>query len=334
MVDLIKKLSEEIGVSGREERVSKLLLENYKDIAEKVIYDNLGSTFVVKEGKSEKRVMVCAHIDESGFIVKEINSKGYLKVISLGDIKLEDNIGQRVIVVNNLEEKINGVVVSIDKDVLIDIGATSNEDVIKNNIGLGNEAILKGEFTRLLNNRITSKALDNRVGCALGIELLNEVSKEELDFDLFVGGTVQNKVGFRGSITSTNLVKPDFSIVLDVLECKEKDEEGKLGEGLLVSFYDKGMMPNKKALRYLINICEENNIKYQHYYSLDQGDGGWIHKVLEGCPTLKISIPGKNIEGNSTIIHMNDYENAKKALVEIIKSLRLKDIEDFKTENR
>ncbi len=186
----------------------------------------------------------------------------------------------------------------------------------------------------------------------------DDISGEELDVDLYVGCTVQHEVGLRGSQTATNLISPDLAIVLDCLTADDisgdSDAVGKLGEGVLINFYDKSMMPNRALLNHLMTTCKNNGISHQFYYSMSDGDGGWIHKLLRGCPTLSMSdgdggwihkllrgcptlnacICARNVENNSSIIDVNDYLGAREAVTKVIKSLNTEMIEMFKTENR
>ncbi|MGL5752978.1 MAG: hypothetical protein ACRCXT_20725, partial [Paraclostridium sp.] len=261
-------------------------------------------------------------------------------------------IGKRVRISLAENEEIRGIIVTkaqigiSDKkiaikasDMFVDIGATSKKEVLEANIKLGDTVVVDGEFESLLNGkRLVSKAWDDRYGCVLGVEILENLKDIELDVDLYVGCSVQNEVGLRGCITSTNLIAPDMAIVLDCLYSADvngsDDNTGKLGEGVLASFYDKSMMPNRALLNHLVDICEENDIKYQHYYSMDDGDGGWIHKLLEGCPTLKLCICSRNTKTNSSIIDANDYLSAKQSALKVIESLNTEIIEAFKAENR
>lgn len=347
-LDLMKDLTQEIGVSGSEKGISKVLQGYYKNLCDEIIFDNLGSVFAIKKSEIEnaKKVMICSHMDELGFMVKEIKDNGLIRVLVLGNIPLKEVINKRVSIVNKNGELVEGVISLIKSsknremdNLYIDIGAESKEEVINYKIDIGNQIIINGEFKELLDGkRIVSKAWDDRFGCVLGIEILRELKDVKLDFDLYVGCSVQNLVGLRGSITSTNLIKPDLAIVTDCLEANDikntDDQTGKLGDGLLVSYYDKSMMPNKLLLKELINICDRENIKYQYYYSMDESDGGWIHKLLNGCPTLKLSICARNLKSNSAIIDARDYLSSKEALKSVLKELNIEKIEFFKTENR
>lgn len=347
-INLMKEFTQEIGVSGSENKISSLLKKHYENYCDEIIYDNLGSIFAIKKSKTKNanKVMICAHMDEVGFLVNKVEDNGLLKLISLGNISNQGLLGKRVDILTSSNKTIKGVVVVKNNkkndlkldDILIDIGASSKEEVINSGIKLGDSVVLSGDFEVLLEKRAVSKAWDNRYGCILGVEILRYLKDYEFDFDLYIGATVQNEVGLRGSITSTNLVKPDMSIVLDCLASDDiennKSNTGKLGEGVLASFYDKSMMPNKALLDYFIDTCENNDIKYQYYYSMDDSDAGWIHKLLEGCPTLKVCICARNTKTNSLIIDFEDYINSKKSVIELIKSLSLEDIEFFKTHNR
>ncbi|MGL4572634.1 MAG: M42 family metallopeptidase [Clostridium sp.] len=355
-VELMKELTQVVGVSGNEKHISKALQTHYKKYTDEIIFDNLGSLFAVKKSnkKDAKKVMISAHMDEVGFIVHEIEANGLIKILQVGPIWEQSLIASRVKVVNYNGEEIEGVIVSKPKllindsdkgkvvnvnNMYVDIGTSSKEEVENLGIELGDSIVVNGEF-EILNGekRIVSKAWDNRYGCILGIEILKDLKDVELDFDLYVGCTVQNEVGLRGCITATNLIKPDLSIVLDCLSADDlngsDDSTGKLGEGVLVSYYDKSMMPNRALLNHLVDVCEENNIKHQFYYSMDDGDAGWIHKLQEGCPTLKGCICARNSKTSSEIIDIDDYISARFAITEIIKNLNEEAIEKFKMENR
>lgn len=353
-INLMKELTQVCGVSGSESNISKTLQKYYEKYSDEIIFDNLGSVFAVKKcGKpNSKKVMICAHMDENGFIVKDIKEDGLIKILAIGNVFEQALIGKRVRISISDTEEIRGVIVTksqlsiSDKnssikssEMFIDIGVTSKKEVLECGIKLGDSVVVDGEFESLLNGkRLVSKAWDDRYGCVLGVEILKALKDIEIDVDLYVGCTVQNEVGLRGCITSTNLIAPDMAIVLDCLYSDDisgsDDNTGKLGAGVLASFYDKSMMPNRALLNHLIDICEKNEIKYQHYYSMDDSDGGWIHKLLQGCPTLKVCICSRNTKTNSAIIDADDYLCAKEAALKVIQSLDEEIIEQFKAENR
>lgn len=350
-LELMKELTQVIAVSGNEVKISKILQKYYKNYTDETIYDNLGSMYAVKRSKklNAPKVMISSHMDEVGFIVKDFTVNGLIKVLSLGQVCKEGLLGQRVRVMTSDGEEYKGTIVAKSKrdkekvlslgDIFVDIGVDSKEEFSSLGIRVGDSIVIDGTFEVLsTGKRIMSKAWSSRYGCILGIEILEALKDVELEVDLYVGCTVQHEVGLRGAQTATNLISPDLAIVLDCLPSDDisvdSDAVGSLGEGVLVNFYDKSMMPNRSLLNHLMTTCKNNGIKYQFYYSMADGDGGWIHKLLKGCPTLNLCICARNVENNSSIIDLNDYLGAKNAANKIIKSLNTEMIEMFKTENR
>ena len=348
-LELMRELTQVVAVSGNEINISRILQKYYREYTDEIIYDNLGSVYGVKRSKKKNqlKVMLASHMDEVGFIVKDFTNNGLIKVLSLGNYSKQGLLGQRVRVITNNGEEYKGAIVSKsnsdnvldDNSILIDIGTASIDELLSLGINHGDSIVVDGSFEVLATGkRIMSKAWNSRYGCVLGVEILEALKDVDLDFDLYVGCTVQHEVGLRGSQTSTNLISPDLAIVLDCLKADDIEEKydsvGKLGDGVLINFYDKSMMPNRALLNYFKTICRNNDIKYQFYYSMLDGDGGWIHKLLRGCPTLNASICARNVENNSSIIDMNDYLSAKDAVIRFVKSLNIEIIDMFKTENR
>lgn len=351
-LELMREITQIIGVSGNEKYISKALQKYYRKYTDKIIFDNLGSVFAVKScGKENaKRVMLCGHMDEAGFIVNGITDMGLIKILPLGNIENQALLAQRVRLINREGQEFKGSIIDNGSErdkskaievskLLVDIGATSKEKVDKLGIKLGDSIVVDGQFEVLAGDkRIISKAWNNRYGCVMGIEILEALKDVDLDVDLYIGCTVQEEVGLRGAQTSTNLIKPDLGIVMDCLGANDvngnKESVGKLGEGVLINYYDKSMMPNRALLNHLVHICKSKDIKHQYFYSMGDGDAGWIHKLLIGCPTLTTNICARNINTNSSIIHVDDYIAAREAIIEVIKSLGEETIEKFKSENR
>lgn len=351
-LELMKEITQIVGISGNERNISRLLQEHYKKYTDEIIFDKLGSVFAVKRSskKNAPRVMVAAHMDEFGFIVTGFTEGGLIKILPLGTVWNQTLLSQRVRLVNCDGKEFKGTIVSNSTEeekskltklekMLVDIGATNKEEIEALGIKLGDSIVCDGEFEVLATGkRIISKAWNNRYGCIMGIEVLEALKDIDLDVDLYVGCTVQEEVGLRGAQTSTNLVKPDLAIVMDCLSANDlagsKDAVGKLGEGVLINYYDKSMMPNRKLLNHLVTTCKTNDIKHQYFYSMGDSDAGWIHKVRTGCPTLTTCICARNVNTSSSMIDVNDYVAARKSIIEVIKSLNSESIEEFKTENR
>lgn len=351
-LELMREITQIVGISGNEKYISKALQQHYRKYTDKIIFDNLGSVFAVKLcGKENaKRVMICGHMDEAGFIVNGVTDMGLIKILPLGNIENKALLAQRVRLINREGQELRGTIVEniSEKEeskeikisnLLVDIGATSKDEVNKLGIKLGDSIVVDGQFEVLASGKkLLSKAWNGRYGCVMSIEILESLKDVELDVDLYIGCTVQEEVGLRGAQTSTNLIKPDLGIVMDCLQASDvngnKESIGRLGEGILINYYDKSMMPNRALLNNLVHICKSEDIKHQYFYSMGDGDAGWIHKLLTGCPTLTANICARNINTNSSIIHVDDYMAAKEAIIKVIKSLNTETIEKFKLENR
>ena len=321
---IMKELTQIVGISGDEKEVSKALAVHYKGLCDEVIYDNLGSIFAVKKcGKENaKRVMVCAHMDEVGFMITEIHDNGLLSFIKIGDIADGAMYGSRVTLKTREGKELTGAIVA-DGDTLekgegkkmkIDLGCASKKEVEDLGVFVGDSAVISGDFVQV-QNRVFAKAWDNRFGCTLTVELLEALKDVELDYDLYIGASVMEEVGIRGGTSATGLIHPDMGIVLDCSAAN--DYAGK-----------------EEELDELVRVCKENNIDYQYFYNMEQTDAAWIHKLFSGCPTLSVCICARGIHTASTMIDLHDYDCAKEAAYKVLSKLNEEKIEAFKASNR
>lgn len=245
---ILNTLTQTISISGDEKNVGKCMAQYLEPYCDEIVYDNLGSVFGVKKSKKEnaKRVLVITHMDESGLMITKINDNGSAEFIEIGKINKQYLPGSRLRVKTKTGE-VNAFVVGTEK-MVIDFGTYSKEETLALGVFVGDSAVVDGAFVKVQKQCI-SKALESRVGCLMAVELLKAVKDKEFDFDLYVGACVMEEVGQRGATTATGLVKPDLGVVLGCKKAKTLDEKdqsvGELGKGLLVSFYDKGMMPNR-----------------------------------------------------------------------------------------
>jgi len=339
--DLFKEICEVNSISGEERDLISLLKRLYLENDVEIIYDNLGCMIAHKKCNKEnaKKVLVLAHSDEIGFIVNGIESNGIIRVSPVGGINPITLLADRVVLKNNDGKLFYGVINNTSKyekvsDLEFDFGFDSKEEVLDNNIGMGNSVYLEGNTCRINDKRIASKAIDDRYGCFLTVELLNSLKDENLDVDLYVGVSVQEEVGCRGAITITNKIKPDFAIVLDCSPSDAKNKNGILGEGVLLRVKDANMLAFKSLINYQKEVCEKVDVPCQYFISLGGTDAGMIHKGYDGILTLTHCICAKNIHTSSTIMDINDYLSARKSLIYMIKDLNEEKIEKFKEGNR
>lgn len=345
---LLKELTEAQGVSGYEEEVSRIMARHLSRVAQ-VSYDNLGSLIAEQKGSSESpKVMLAGHMDEVGFMVKEVTKEGFVKFLPLGGWWEHVILSQRVSIRTSQGDVI-GVIGSKPphdlepdekkkilqlKDMYIDVGASSNFDVQKRlRIRPGDPITPLSQFTVMNNKKAyMAKAWDNRIGCAVVIQVLEKMAKIPHPNTLYGVGTVQEEVGLRGAITSSNRVSPDLALAVDVSIARDipdfEDKPEKLGAGPSILVYDGSMIPNCRLRDLVVDIAEANRIPY-HFTSIERGgtDGGKIHLNKFGVPTLTTGIPTRYIHGHVGILQRDDYDNAVKLLVEVLKKLDQKELE-------
>lgn len=348
-IRLLKKLTEANGVPGQEEEVREIMSKELEDVADTITKDNLGSFIAQKNNDATSpRIMIAGHMDEVGFIVKKIDKNGFIKFQNLGGWWSHSLLSQEVKIITSKGDEITGVIgakpphllepeerkkVLKIKDMFIDIGASSKEDVENAGIKIGDMIVPKVDFEKLVNKKyLKSKAFDNRLGCAASIEVMNNLHNEPSN--IYSVGSVQEEVGMRGASTVTEKIKPDIAFTVDATIAKDtpniSDDENKLGNGPLVVVMDAVCIGNKKLRDFALKIVDELNINVELEIN-DKGgtDAGNVHKNGEGVPTLGFSIPTRYIHTHSSIIHYDDYKNLVKLITEITKRIDNEFVKDI-----
>ena len=326
MKELLKELCLIDGVSGDETAVREAVIEKIKDVCDDYHTDNLGSLICFKKGRKTpaKKLMICAHMDEVGFIVTAINGDGTLAFDMVGGVDPSVTIGRQVRVG---KERISGVagstaVHNLSKErrekapkmseMYIDIGADSKEDAEKY-VSLGDCVYFCSEFVQLGERRIRSKAIDDRAGCAMMIRLMHE----ELEYDTYFVFNVQEEIGLRGSRVSATAVAPDFAIVLESTTAADIDgADGakkvcSLGGGPVVSFMDRSTVYDKELYRLAFDLAKEENIPCQTKTRVAGGnDAGAIHISGTGVRTIAVSVPCRYLHSPSSVIETADLESS------------------------
>ncbi len=341
-IKLLSELTQLFGPSGFEDEVRDYLKNKYKELGYQYTTDHFGNVFAIKKSKKEnaKKVMLIAHMDEVGFMVRKILPNGSLTVNPLGGFNSETILSSRAILKNSKGEKFYGSVNSMPPHLLkgasnektpisnmvFDFGFIDKDDALNHNVKVGDSIILEGNFALLNDNkRMLSKAFDDRYGLALGIEALKALKDVELDFDLIVGGVCQEEVGLRGSLCAAHFNKPDFAIVLDVSTALDStgdtNEFGQLGKGVLIRVLDTNMIANKRVINYQESVLKENNIPYQYFIAAGGTDAGSVHKSLDGIPTLTYCLVARSIHTCSSILDCNDYLTSIDGLISLLKDL-------------
>ncbi len=334
---LLKRLTEASGVSGNEKETRDLIVDEIKDYVSNVKIDKIGNVIAYKEGKIKTpKLMVTAHLDEIGLMVTGINDAGLIKFTTVGGIDKRILVSKTVKVGKN---KIPGVIgakpihlqkreewtkaLNID-ELYIDIGVSSKEKA-EELVSVGDYIVFDSDYLEFGDNLVKAKALDNRVGCSLLVDLL----KEELDFGFYGVFTVMEEIGLRGAGPAAYSVEPDISIILegtlcsDIPKAKGHQVSTYIGKGPAISIMDRTTIYDIHLRNKIVKIAEENSIPYQYRKTTFGGnDSGSIHLVKGGSITTTISVPCRYIHSPVSVMSKSDYENTFKLLKAILKEIK------------
>lgn len=323
-IELLKRLCNASSVSSNESEVRNIIINEIKDFVTSIKVDAFGDIIAFKRGKkrASKKLLISAHMDEVGFIVTHITEGGFLKFTSVGGIDSKV-IGTRRLLVG--DKKIPGIVgtkpihllktsekeeVPKISDMYIDIGANNKEEASKQ-VRLG-DLVSFSPFFEEKEDTIKSKALDDRVGCFI---LINLIKSEYCPVDMYFTFVTQEEIGLRGAKVAAYGVNPDIAIVVEVTTAM--DVEGvdrskqvcRLAGGAVLSFMDRRTIYDREYLNYLIKIADNNKIKYQFKESVSGGnDAGAIQSSRNGVKTVAVSVPGRYIHSNAGIVAKADIE--------------------------
>jgi putative aminopeptidase FrvX len=345
---LLKELTEANGVPGYETEVRNVIRRYFEPLGE-IMQDKIGSLICKKTGDAaEPRVLLAGHMDEIGFMVKHITKEGFIMFTALGGWWDQVLLAQRVRIKTSKGDVIGVLgakpphLLSAEerkklvekKDMYIDIGATSQEEVEKAGVRVGDPVVPVGEFTVLANSKTyLAKAFDDRVGCALVIAGLQSLTKRSHPNTLFGVATVQEEVGVRGATTSVEVVNPDVAIILevdiagDVPGIKPEESSIKLGGGPTVLAFDARMIPNLKLRDLVVDVAKRSKIPLQ-MSAVEGGatDGAAIHLHKSGVPTVVLAIPTRHIHSHNAIFHRDDFDHAVTLLTGVIQALDKKTV--------
>ncbi len=320
MLDLLEKLCQIDATSGDEKPVRDYIISEIKDFCEYKI-DNLGNLICFKKGKNKplKKVMIDAHMDEVGLIITSVDSNGFLNFKTVGGIDTSALMFRPVKINGSIDGIIGGKPIHLIKadarkklpesdSLYIDIGAVSKEDALSK-INLGDRAVITSEFIAN-DNFVKAKAIDDRIGCAVLIDLL----KNESEYDFFACFSVQEEIGTRGAKTATYAINPDSALILeattaaDIADIPKDKNVCELGKGTAASFMDKGTVYDKAYY----NAALQSGITCQVKRTVAGGNNSaGVHLSREGVRTLAISLPCRYIHSSSSVANINDIESMK-----------------------
>jgi endoglucanase len=328
----LEKLSNACGVTGRENQVRDLMAEMLKPYADEIQIDRMENVIAIKKGKpSAPKIMLAAHMDEVGLMVKTITKDGFLQFSKMGGI--DDRIlpAQKVLL-HTKKQAYPGIVGSkpphIQKeeerkkiitfdDLFIDVGAQSKDDATDMGISIGDAIAFDVQYCKLGKDAVMGKAFDNRAGCAVMIETMKRL--KETECTVYAVGTVQEEVGLRGAAGAAFGVDPDLAVALDVTIAgdvpgvREYDTSVKMGKGPALTISDSGLITHPKILRWLLDTAQEEKIAFQLESGLlGSTDAARISITRQGIPSGTISIPTRYIHSPASILSLADIENSAK----------------------
>lgn len=340
-LELLSRLTEADGVSGDESEIRRIFIEELKDRAE-LIRDRMGGLIFRREGEAKSpRVMLAAHTDEIGFMVRTVTKSGYLRFVTVGGWWNHIIPGLRVRVrtpggkLNGvigcksphlLKEKEKNKILKLD-DMAVDVGASSKEEAEAMGIAPGQWIAPYSPFFTMNGGAILGgKAFDDRAGCAMVIETLKGVDR--FPCTLFGAATVQEEVGLRGARTAATVVDPDVAVILEGAPASDTygkngdDDQSVLGKGVQIRFFDPTMIANPGLRQFMVSVAEDEGIPYQILVR-DKGgtDAGRIHLHGQGVPSVVLAVPVRYAHSGNCLIHADDYANAVRLLQAAVKRL-------------
>jgi len=321
---LLKDLSQLFGVSGYETAVRQFILGHVTDYADDTMVDSLGNLIVFKKGcgANKKRIMMAAHMDEIGLQILKIDDRGIIKFVQLGTLFYHTTYMSRVKFRNGITGIISNVADVGDGGGMgkfnIEIGTSSKTEALEH-VKVGDTACYVGEYIELLGNKVTAKALDDRVGCYILIEAIKKVT--EPYNDLYFVFTVQEEVGCRGSKTAAARIGPDIGIAVDITPagdypCSPNEGNNTLGAGVCIKVSDPSVICDEYLVREMVSCCEENGIKHQ-FDVINRGgtDAGEMNRSGYGVRAGGISVAARYPHGPNAVVDLTDIKNALALLV-------------------
>jgi putative aminopeptidase FrvX len=342
VVQLLQTLTDAPGPSGFEEAVRKIMVEQMKPYSEELRFDGMGSV-IARQGKSGPRIMIDAHMDELGGVVRRSTADGYLTMQMLGGWLDQALVDQRWIIIGSKGpvHAVTGIrdihVVPQDErtkvypreSVFLDVGAKSAAEVAALGIGPGDPVVPDSPFTVLNGtNNYLAKAWDDRVGCAVLIEAMRRTAASSHPNQLFYAATTQEEIGLRGAHTAADIIKPDIGIAIEGGVTKDtpgthpEESQEVLGGGPGIFLYDGSALPNRRFVALVRSTAAELKIPLQ--LDLVQGygdDSAEIQKSNGGVPTVNLVVPARYMHAHNGIINRGDFDQMVDLVVALIQHL-------------
>ncbi len=351
---LLQLLSDAPGPPGFEEPVRKIMVERMTPLADRLSYDGLGSV-IATQGSSGPRIMIDAHMDELGAVVRRVTPDGYLTMQMLGGWLDEALVDQRWIILGSRgpvratsglrdahlagsDERAK--LINTRDAIFLDIGARNAEEARQLGVAPGDPVVPDAPFTILNGTQnYMGKAWDDRVGCAILLEVMRRFAHGPHPNQLVYAATVQEEIGLRGAHTAAEVVKPDVGIALeagvtrDVPGVRPDEAQEVLGGGPGIFLFNSSQLPNRKFVALARQTAREKSIPLQEELIVGYGDdAAEIQKSNGGAPTITLVVPTRYTHGHNGVINRADYDRTVELLVALLQRLdaaTVKQLRDF-----
>lgn len=348
---LLQMLADAAGPSGFEEPVRKIMVERMKPLAEKLSYDGLGSVIAV-QGSSGPRIMVDAHMDELGGVVRRVSNDGYLTMQMLGGWLDQALVDQRWTIIGSKGpvRAITGIrdihIVPQEErtrvypreSIFLDVGAKNAAEVAAMGLEPGDPVVPDAPFAVMNGTQnYLGKGWDDRVGCAVVIEAMKKLAHAPHPNQIFWVATVQEEIGLRGAHTSSDIVKPEIGIAIeggvtrDAPKVGPEEAQELLGGGPAIFLYDSSELPNVKFVALVKQTAKEKTIPLQT--DLIQGygdDSAEIQKSNGGAPTVNLVVPVRYTHSHNGIMNRGDFDKMVDLLVAVLQKLDAKTVANLR----
>jgi putative aminopeptidase FrvX len=339
VVDLMKQFTQAPGPPGAEGPVRKLFVESMKPYADKVMFDGLGSV-IVQQGSSGPKIMVDAHMDELGGMIRHIRPDGYISVQMLGYWLEQALADQRWMVIGSkgpvlavtelLDAHVAGGRGTTPAEYFLDVGARNAADVTALGISPGDPMVPASDFAILPNQRYLAKAWDDRVGCIAMVEAIRRLHGQPHENQIFYTATIQEEgsIEMRGATTSAHIINPDLGIALEV--GITNDTPGNrpeaaletLGGGPGIMMYSFSEYPNRNLVHFVQQVAADNHIPLQLDFVEGFGDdAGAIKLNGSGVPVTTLLVPTRSTHTHNGIIDRADFDRTVDLLVLLLQRL-------------
>ena len=329
MLNILKNLNATPSVSGREKAISDKILTYIAPLTDKAWEDAMGNLIAYKRGNGtdRKKIMLCAHMDEIGFMVTHIDERGFIRVANVGGINYVSACYSYVV----SEKGVRGILVPEantqpndlkPEKVYIDIGVKDKKEAEKK-VRIGDFFVCESSVSKI-GKKICGRPIDDRIGCAIMIKIAEKLMGDDCKNDVYYCFSTQEEVGARGSKAAAYSIDPDCGLSIDVTGIGDipgaKTMECSVGGGAAIKLKDQSVICDSEIVDKLTELAKANNIKYQYEILIMGGtDTSSIQLNRGGVKAGALSVPTRYIHSNVEMVDMNDCDACVDLAIAFIK---------------